>query len=33
MLLIGVINPLIASGTIFKGWGFAGMIVTLAVYA
>jgi apolipoprotein N-acyltransferase len=30
--LIGIINPLIASGTIFKGWGFAGMITMLAVY-
>jgi hypothetical protein len=30
--LIGIINPLIASGTIFKGWGFAGMIAMLAVY-
>jgi len=32
MSLIGIINPLIASGTIFKGWGFAGMIAMLAVY-
>ncbi|MDR1509768.1 MAG: hypothetical protein LBS53_09020 [Synergistaceae bacterium] len=30
--LIGIINPLIASGTFFKGWGFAGMITMLAVY-
>jgi apolipoprotein N-acyltransferase len=30
--LIGIINPLIASGTIFKGWGVAGMIAMLAVY-
>jgi apolipoprotein N-acyltransferase len=30
--LIGVINPLIASGAIFRGWGFAGMITMLAVY-
>jgi apolipoprotein N-acyltransferase len=30
--LIGIINPLIASGTIFRGWGFAGMITMLAVY-
>jgi hypothetical protein len=30
--LIGIINPLIASGTVFKGWGFAGMITMLAVY-
>jgi hypothetical protein len=30
--LIGIINPLIASGTIFRGWGFAGMIIMLAVY-
>jgi apolipoprotein N-acyltransferase len=30
--LIGIINPLIASGTIFRGWRFAGMIIMLAVY-
>jgi hypothetical protein len=30
--LIGIINPLIASGTIFKGWGFAGIMTMLAVY-
>jgi hypothetical protein len=30
--LIGVINPLLASGVIFRGWGFAGMITMLAVY-
>jgi apolipoprotein N-acyltransferase len=30
--LIGIINPLIASGTIFKGGGFAGMITVLAIY-
>ena len=33
MSLIGIINPLIASGTVFKGWGFAGMGAMLAVYA
>jgi apolipoprotein N-acyltransferase len=33
MSLIGIINPLMASGTVFKGWGFAGMIAMLAVYA
>jgi hypothetical protein len=32
MSLIGIINPLIASGTIFKGWGFAGMMTMLAFY-
>jgi hypothetical protein len=31
--LIGIINPLVASGTIFKGWGFAGMGAILALYA
>ncbi|MDR0616351.1 MAG: hypothetical protein LBG29_06035 [Synergistaceae bacterium] len=30
--LIGIINPLIASGTIFRGWGFAGMMTMLAAY-
>ena len=30
--LVGIINPLIASGTIFRGWGFAGMITVLVVY-
>jgi hypothetical protein len=30
--LIGIINPLVASGTIFRGLGFAGMITMLAVY-
>jgi apolipoprotein N-acyltransferase len=30
--LIGIINPLIASGTVFKGWGYVGMITMLAVY-
>ena len=33
MSVIGIINPLIASGAVFKGWGFAGMIAMLAVYA
>jgi hypothetical protein len=32
MSLIGIINPLAASGAIFRGWGFAGMIAVLAVY-
>jgi apolipoprotein N-acyltransferase len=31
--LIGIINPLIASGTIFRGWGFAGMIAVLGIYS
>jgi hypothetical protein len=31
--LIGVINPLMASGTIFRGWGFAGMITVLGIYS
>jgi hypothetical protein len=31
--LIGIINPLMASGTIFKGWGFAGMITVLGICA
>jgi apolipoprotein N-acyltransferase len=30
--LIGIINPLMASGTIFKGWGFAGMFIVLGIY-
>jgi hypothetical protein len=30
--LIGIINPIIASGAVFRGWGFAGMITVLAVY-
>jgi apolipoprotein N-acyltransferase len=33
MSLIGIINPLMASGTIFKGWGFMGMIAMLGIYA
>ena len=33
MSLIGIINPLIASGTIFRGWGFAGMGAMLGIYA
>jgi apolipoprotein N-acyltransferase len=33
MSVIGIINPLIASGAVFKGWGFAGMIAMLAIYA
>jgi apolipoprotein N-acyltransferase len=31
--LIGIINPLIASGAVFKGWGFAGIIAALGIYA
>jgi hypothetical protein len=31
--LIGIINPLMASGTIFRGWGFVGIAITLAIYA
>jgi hypothetical protein len=30
--LIGIINPLMASGTIFKGCGFAGVFVVLGIY-
>ena len=30
--LIGIINPLVTSGTIFKGWGFWGMLVILIIY-
>ncbi|MDR0764633.1 MAG: hypothetical protein LBE65_03470 [Synergistaceae bacterium] len=30
--LIGIINPLMASGTIFKGWGFVGIAVVLGIY-
>jgi apolipoprotein N-acyltransferase len=30
--LIGIINPLMASGTIFKGWGFAGILSMTAIY-
>jgi apolipoprotein N-acyltransferase len=32
MSLIGIINPLMASGTIFKGWRFAGMFVVMGIY-
>jgi hypothetical protein len=31
--VIGIINPLMASGAIFRGWGFAGMLVMLGIYA
>jgi apolipoprotein N-acyltransferase len=31
--LIGIIDPLMASGTIFRGWGFAGMITVLGIYS
>ena len=31
--LTGIINPLVATGTVFKGWGFIGMLVILLVYA
>jgi hypothetical protein len=31
--LIGVVNPLMASGTIFKGWGFVGLIIVLVLYS
>jgi apolipoprotein N-acyltransferase len=31
--LIGIINPLMASGTIFRGWGFAGILAMLVIYA
>jgi hypothetical protein len=30
--LIGIINPLMASGTVFKGWGFVGIAVVLSIY-
>jgi apolipoprotein N-acyltransferase len=31
--LIGIINPLMASGTIFRGWGFVGIATALTIYA
>ncbi|MDR1482267.1 MAG: hypothetical protein LBI74_06550 [Synergistaceae bacterium] len=31
--LIGIINPLLASGTIFRGQGFGGMLAMLEIYA
>jgi apolipoprotein N-acyltransferase len=31
--LIGIVNPLMATGTILKGWGFVGLIVMLGVYS
>jgi apolipoprotein N-acyltransferase len=31
--LIGIINPIMAAGTIFRGWGFDGMIMMLAIFA
>ena len=31
--LIGIVNPLMAAGTIFKGWGFAGLAFTLVIYS
>jgi apolipoprotein N-acyltransferase len=31
--LIGIVNPLMATGTIFKGWGFAGLAIMLVIYA
>ncbi|MCL2009137.1 MAG: hypothetical protein FWG71_01150 [Synergistaceae bacterium] len=31
--LIGIINPLMASGIIFRGWGFAGILAVLVIYA
>jgi hypothetical protein len=30
--LIGIINPLIASGAIFRGWGFTGMAAMLGIF-
>ena len=30
--LIGIINPLMASGTIFRGWGFVGIAIVLGIY-
>lgn len=30
--LIGIVNPLLASGTVFKGWGFAGVAAVLSFY-
>jgi apolipoprotein N-acyltransferase len=30
--LIGIINPLMASGTIFRGWGFTGILAMLVIY-
>jgi apolipoprotein N-acyltransferase len=31
--LIGIINPLLAAGTVFRGWGLAGMTAALGIYA
>jgi apolipoprotein N-acyltransferase len=31
--LIGIVNPLMATGTIFTGWGFTGLAIMLAIYA
>jgi apolipoprotein N-acyltransferase len=31
--LIGIINPIMATGTVFKGWGFTGMLITLVIFA
>jgi apolipoprotein N-acyltransferase len=30
--LIGIINPLMATGTIFRGWGFVGIALMLVIY-
>lgn len=30
--LIGIVNPLIATGTIFRGWGFVGISVMMTIY-
>lgn len=30
--LIGIVNPLMASGVIFRGWGFVGILAILAIY-
>jgi hypothetical protein len=31
--LIGIINPIMAAGTVFRGWAFAGMIIMLVILA
>jgi apolipoprotein N-acyltransferase len=31
--LIGTVSPLMATGTIFRGWGFSGLIVMLMIYS
>lgn len=30
--LIGIVNPLMATGAVLKGWGFGGLLVVMAMY-